>query len=91
MAANASQAEEQDKPIFGQFLARYTDEFYLVSRLLFAFIVALHGAQKAFLSGASPLITLWVGRLMWPAGLSSSLRCSSLPAYSPGWEPARCV
>ena len=54
MATNASQSGEQDKPIFGQFLARYTDEFYLVFRLLFAFIVALHGAQKAFLMWGFP-------------------------------------
>ncbi|MCY3692914.1 MAG: DoxX family protein [Chloroflexota bacterium] len=54
MATNASQAGEQDKPVFGQFLARYTDEFYLVFRLLFAFIVALHGAQKAFLMWGFP-------------------------------------
>lgn len=54
MATNATQSGEQDKPIFGQFLTRYTEEFYLVFRLLFAFIVALHGAQKAFLMWGFP-------------------------------------
>ena len=59
MATNASQGKEQDRPIFGQFLARYTDEFYLVFRLIFALLVFLHGIQKAFLlwnfpAGANP-------------------------------------
>ncbi len=59
MATNASQSGEQDKPIFGQFLTRYTDEFYLAFRLIFALLVFLHGIQKAFLlwgfpAGANP-------------------------------------
>ena len=41
-------------PIFGNLLLRFTDEFYLGFRLLFAFIVALHGAQKAFLMWGFP-------------------------------------
>ena len=40
--------------IFGKFLPRYTDEFYLLFRLVFAFLVALHGAQKAFLFWGFP-------------------------------------
>jgi uncharacterized membrane protein YphA (DoxX/SURF4 family) len=48
---NATQA---DTSIFGRFLVRFTDEFYLVFRLIFAFIVALHGAQKAFLMWGFP-------------------------------------
>ena len=36
-------------PLFGNFLLRYVEEFYLGFRLLFAFLLALHGAQKAFL------------------------------------------
>ncbi len=40
--------------IFGKFLPRYTDEFYLLFRLVFAFLVALHGAQKAFLLWGFP-------------------------------------
>ena len=45
-------------PLFGNFLLRYVEEFYLGFRLLFAFLLALHGAQKAFLllelPGGSP-------------------------------------
>jgi uncharacterized membrane protein YphA (DoxX/SURF4 family) len=48
---NATQA---DTSIFGRFFVRFTDEFYLVFRLIFAFIVALHGAQKAFLMWGFP-------------------------------------
>ena len=40
--------------VFGQFLSRYLDELYLVFRLVFAFLVALHGAQKAFLLWGFP-------------------------------------
>ena len=40
--------------IFGRFLPRYVDEFYLLFRLVFAFLVALHGAQKAFLLWGFP-------------------------------------
>ena len=40
--------------IFGQILSRYVDELYLVFRLVFAFLVALHGAQKAFLLWGFP-------------------------------------
>ncbi len=34
--------------IFGRFFLSFTDEFYLLFRLIFAFLAALHGAQKAF-------------------------------------------
>ena len=37
-----------DTSIFGRYFLRYADEFYLLFRLIFAFLVALHGAQKAF-------------------------------------------
>ncbi len=43
-----------DTSFFGRFFVRYIDEFYLVFRLIFAFIVALHGAQKAFLMWGFP-------------------------------------
>ena len=36
-------------PLFGNVLLRYVEEDYLGFRLLFAFVLALHGAQKAFL------------------------------------------
>ena len=42
---NATQA---DTSIFGRIFVRFTDEFYLLFRLIFAFLVSLHGAQKAF-------------------------------------------
>ena len=53
---NATQA---DTSIFGRIFARFTDEFYLVFRLIFALLVFLHGIQKAFLlwnfpAGANP-------------------------------------
>ena len=38
----------------GQILGRYFDELFLVFRLVFAFLVALHGAQKAFLLWGFP-------------------------------------
>lgn len=37
-----------DTSIFGRIFGRFTDEFYLLFRLIFAFMVFLHGAQKAF-------------------------------------------
>lgn len=45
--------------IFGQLLGKYTEEFYLLFRLVFALLVFLHGIQKAFLlwgfpAGANP-------------------------------------
>ena len=40
--------------IFGRFLQPLTDEFYLLFRLIFAVLVALHGAQKAFLLWGFP-------------------------------------
>ena len=43
-----------DNSIFGRFFGRYVDEFYLLFRLIFAFLVALHGAQKAFLLWGFP-------------------------------------
>ena len=39
---------DQGSPIFGQLLLRFADEFYLLFRLILAFVAALHGAQKAF-------------------------------------------
>ena len=57
MATNTSPASggtAQDTSLFGRFFLRYTDEFYLLFRLIFAFIVALHGAQKAFLLWGFP-------------------------------------
>ena len=49
----------QEPGIFGRFLQPYTDEFYLLFRLVFAVLLGLHGAQKAFLlwdfpAGANP-------------------------------------
>ena len=46
MATN--NATPADTSIFGRIFVRFTDEFYLLFRLIFAFLVALHGAQKAF-------------------------------------------
>ncbi len=53
---NATQA---DTSIFGRIFVRFTDEFYLAFRLIFALLVFLHGIQKAFLlwnfpAGANP-------------------------------------
>jgi putative oxidoreductase len=51
MATNSrGQSSEQvaDSGIFGRLFFNFTDEFYLLFRLIFAFLVALHGAQKAF-------------------------------------------
>lgn len=49
MATNtAAQGGEQETSIFGRFFMPATDWFYLAFRLIFAFIVSLHGAQKAF-------------------------------------------
>ena len=39
----------QEPGIFGRYFQPYTDEFYLLFRLVFATLVGLHGAQKAFL------------------------------------------
>ncbi len=38
-----------DGSLFGNSLLPYVEEFYLGFRLLFAFLVGLHGVQKAFL------------------------------------------
>ncbi len=45
---------EQDTSIFGRFLVPNLDAFYVIFRLLFAFVVSLHGAQKAFLLWGFP-------------------------------------
>ena len=37
------------RPIFGNIFLRYGEEFYFGFRLLFAFLLAPRGAQKAFL------------------------------------------
>jgi len=46
MATN--NAAPADTSIFGRIFVRFTDEFYLLFRLIFAFLVFLHGAQKSF-------------------------------------------
>lgn len=46
MATN--NATQTDTSIFGRIFVRFTDEFYLLFRLIFAFLVFLHGSQKAF-------------------------------------------
>ena len=49
MATNISTTgTEQDTSIFGRLFMPGADYFYLLFRLIFAFIVSLHGAQKAF-------------------------------------------
>ena len=53
------EAEVHQPGIFARYLQPYTDEFYLLFRLVFAVLVGLHGAQKAFLlwdfpAGANP-------------------------------------
>lgn len=39
----------QSAPFFGRYLERWSEEFYFLFRLLFAFFALLHGMQKAFL------------------------------------------
>ncbi len=41
-------------PFFGNVFLRFKEEFYLLFRLIFAFMLALHGAQKAFLLWGFP-------------------------------------
>lgn len=49
MATNTTaQGGEPETSIFGRFFVPATDWFYLLFRLIFAFMVFLHGAQKAF-------------------------------------------
>lgn len=52
MAANTP--APPDRSIFGRYFLRFTDEFYLLFRLIFAFMVFLHGAQKAFIWNFPP-------------------------------------
>ena len=57
--ANAPGGAAQDTSLLGRIFLRYTDEFYLLFRLIFALLVFLHGIQKAFLlwnfpAGANP-------------------------------------
>ena len=55
MAANTEEMEAGSSGgAFGGILVRYVDELYLLFRLVFAFLVALHGAQKAFLLWGFP-------------------------------------
>ena len=57
-----------DNSIFGRFLGKFADEFYLLFRLIFAFLVALHGAQKAFLLWGFPAahpLGAWVDIAGW--------------------------
>ena len=54
-----TQDNVQERGIFGRIFIPFADEFYLLFRLGFAFIVGLHGFQKAFLlwgfpAGANP-------------------------------------
>ena len=54
-----TQDNVQERGIFGRIFIPFQDEFYLLFRLGFAFIVGLHGFQKAFLlwgfpAGANP-------------------------------------
>ena len=54
-----TQDNAQEQGIFGRIFSPLADEFYLLFRLGFAFIVGLHGFQKAFLlwgfpAGANP-------------------------------------
>ena len=54
-----TKGDVQESGFFGRFFQPYVDEFYLLFRLIFAFLVSLHGAQKAFLlwdfpAGANP-------------------------------------
>ena len=44
-----TKGDVQESGFFGSFFQPYVDEFYLLFRLIFAFLVSLHGAQKAFL------------------------------------------
>ncbi len=53
MATNVS-SEQSDSSVFDRIFTPYRDEFYLLFRLIFAFLVALHGAQKAFLLWGFP-------------------------------------
>ena len=50
----AAMTDSGDNGIFGGILGKFTEEFYLLFRLIFAFLVALHGAQKAFLLWGFP-------------------------------------
>ena len=52
--AATDRAQEPAASIFGRLFLRFTDEFYLLFRLIFAFLVALHGTQKAFLLWGFP-------------------------------------
>ena len=46
--ATSAGSQTSDNGILGRLFGHFTEEFYLLFRLIFAFIVALHGAQKAF-------------------------------------------
>ena len=52
--ASTDRAQEPAASILGRLFLRFTDEFYLLFRLIFAFLVALHGTQKAFLLWGFP-------------------------------------
>ena len=85
MATNTSTpGVEPDTSIFGRLFTPGTEYFYLLFRLIFAFLVSLHGAQKAFqMWGFPPPGTEGALRASctWPAGLNSSRRCSLDSAY----------
>ena len=54
-----TKGDVQESGFFGRFFQPYVNEFYLLFSLIFAFLVSLHGAQKAFLlwdfpAGANP-------------------------------------
>ena len=70
--AQAPGGAAQETSLFGRYFLRYTDEFYLLFRLIFAFIVGLHGAQKAFCSGDFRRLIPWARGLTSPGGLRLS-------------------
>ena len=54
MEIKSERAPLGSPPLFGNILERWSEEFYLLFRLVFAFLAALHGAQKAFLLWGFP-------------------------------------
>lgn len=106
MAANRARAPdgaEQDASLLGRYFLRYTDEFYLLFRLVFAFIVSLHGAQKAFLLWGFPATHPLGARtssrtrrgILAPPLAPTAARClfygSPSPASSVSWAAASTV
>ncbi len=54
MQMQSDAATAASPPLFGQFLERWSEEFYFLFRLFFAFFAFLHGIQKAFLLWGFP-------------------------------------